>query len=110
VPGEACRLVIIDKLPFPVPSDPVYKARSLAEERAGRSSFQSLAIPMMTLTLEQAIGRLIRTVNDRGVVAVLDSRLSSTPYGRGIVASLPDFPVTTRLDQVQEFYTGKSFG
>lgn len=110
IPGNACRLVVIDKLPFPVPSDPIYKARSLAEERAGRRPFSSLAIPMMTLSLEQAIGRLIRTTTDRGVVAILDSRLSSTPYGRSIVTALPDFPVSTSLADVQAFFEGKRFG
>lgn len=110
VPGDACRLVIIDKLPFPVPSDPIFKARSLAEEKAGRRPFSTLSIPMMILTLEQGIGRLIRTKSDRGVVAILDSRLSSTPYGRSIVNALPDFPVTTQLGDVTEFFGGKSFG
>lgn len=110
IPGEACRLVIIDKMPFPVPSDPIFKARSLAEERAGRRPFSTLSIPMMTLTLEQGVGRLIRTKEDRGVVAIMDSRLSSTPYGRSIVNALPDFPTTTKLADVRDFYNGKSFG
>jgi ATP-dependent DNA helicase DinG len=110
VPGDACRLVVIDKLPFPVPTDPIFAAKSLAEERAGRKPFSSLAIPMMTLTLEQGVGRLIRTKSDRGVVAIMDSRLSATPYGRSIVSSLPDFPVTTRMIDVEDFYAGKSFG
>ncbi len=109
IPGNACRLVVIDKLPFPVPSDPVFKARSLVEERAGRRPFSSLSIPQMTLSLEQGIGRLIRTKTDKGVVAVLDSRLSSTSYGRGIVTALPSFPVTTELADVQAFYGGATF-
>lgn len=110
VPGEACRLVIIDKMPFPVPTDPIFAARSLAEEREGRRPFSTLSIPMMTLTLEQGCGRLIRTKTDRGVIAIMDSRLSSTPYGRSIVDSLPDFPVTTQLGDVRDFFSGKSFG
>jgi ATP-dependent DNA helicase DinG len=108
VPGDACRLVIVDKLPFPVPSDPIFQARALAEERAGRRSFSTLSIPMMTLSLEQAVGRLIRTKTDKGVVAILDSRLTSTPYGRGIVTALPNFPVTTKISDVQEFYGGQT--
>jgi ATP-dependent DNA helicase DinG len=104
VPGDACRLVIIDKLPFPVPTDPVFAARSLKEENEGRSSFNSLAIPMMILTLEQGLGRLIRSKTDRGVVAVMDSRLSGTPYGRRIVSALPEFPVTTKLADVRQFF------
>jgi ATP-dependent DNA helicase DinG len=110
VPGEACRLVVIDRMPFPVPSDPIFSARSLAEERAGRKPFSSLAIPMMVLTLEQGVGRLIRTKEDRGVVAIMDSRLSSTPYGRSIVGALPDFPVSVRLSDVRAFYQGATFG
>lgn len=110
IPGNACRLVIIDKMPFPVPTDPIFAARSLAEERAGRRPFSTLSIPMMTLTLEQGVGRLIRTKEDRGVVAIMDSRLSSTPYGRSIVNALPDFPVSTKLGDVRDFYSGKSFG
>lgn len=110
VPGDACRLVVIDKLPFPVPTDPVYAAKSLKEEREGRFPFNSLAIPGMILTLEQAIGRLIRTKKDRGVVAVLDSRLSSEKWGQRIVKALPEFPVTFELSKVEEFYGGKSFG
>lgn len=110
IPGNACRLVIIDKMPFPVPTDPIFAARSLAEERAGRRPFSTLSIPMMTLTLEQGVGRLIRTKEDRGMVAIMDSRLSSTPYGRSIVNALPDFPTTTKLSDARDFFNGKSFG
>lgn len=109
VPGDACRLVVVDKMPFPVPSDPIYQARSLAEKRAGRSPFADLAVPMMTLSLEQAVGRLIRTQEDSGVVAILDSRLSSTPYGMGIVTALPDFPTTTEMSMVKRFFDGERF-
>jgi len=102
--GDACRAVIIDKLPFPVPSEPIFAARCLAEEKAGRSPFYTLSIPMMSLVLNQGTGRLIRTVQDTGVVAVLDSRLTSTAYGRSIIDSLPDFPVTTKMAEVREFF------
>lgn len=107
VPGDACRLVIVDKLPFPVPSDPIYAAREQAERDANRHPFDSLAIPIMTLTLEQAIGRLIRRVSDTGVVMILDSRLSSTGYGRKIVHNLPNFPVTTLMSDVRAFFARK---
>lgn len=110
IPGNACRLVVIDKMPFPVPSDPIFKARSLAEEQAGRRPFATLSIPMMTLSLEQAVGRLIRTSTDRGVVAILDSRLSSTGYGREIASALPDFPRSTELADVRSFFQGNRFG
>lgn len=102
--GDTCRAVVLDKLPFPVPSDPIFEARELAEKRAGRRPFNSLSIPMMMLTLEQAQGRLIRTITDTGLFAVLDSRLTSTPYGRAIVDALPDFPVTTEMSAVRAFY------
>lgn len=104
--GETCRLVIIDKLPFPVPSDIMFAAKSnLVERKHGaRSSFNRLSIPMMSLVLIQGIGRLIRSVNDRGVVAILDPRLVSTPYGQKIVRTLPTFPVIDQMDAVKGFY------
>jgi ATP-dependent DNA helicase DinG len=104
--GETCRLVVIDKLPFPVPSDILFAARSQAVERkyGARSSFGKLSIPMMVLTLNQGFGRLIRSLDDRGVVAILDSRLSSTGYGKSIVKKLPPAPVVTDIAAVKEFY------
>jgi ATP-dependent DNA helicase DinG len=104
--GDTCRLVIIDKLPFPVPTDPIISARADEVERqhGPRSSFNRMTIPMMTLTLEQAYGRLIRTTADKGVVAILDSRLSSTGYGAKIVKGLPQSPRTTSFEEVRGFY------
>jgi ATP-dependent DNA helicase DinG len=104
IPGEACRLVCINKLPFAVPTDPVFQARCDQIKRRGGSDFNELSIPAMTLTLTQGFGRLIRTATDKGVVAILDSRLSSTGYGRRIVGALPDCPATTNLGAVREFY------
>lgn len=104
IQGEACRLVVIDKLPFPVPSEPVFQARGDALKRQGKSDFRDLSIPMMTLTLIQGYGRLVRTKKDFGVVAILDSRLSSTPWGNKIVDSMPDSPATTSLAEVRDFY------
>lgn len=104
--GDTCRLVIIDKLPFPVPTEPVFAARADQIDRHGGNSFGSLTIPAMTLTLVQGYGRLIRTSEDKGVVAILDSRLSSTGYGKKIVRSLPDSPRTTSLADVREFFSG----
>ena len=104
--GRTCRLVIVDKLPFPVPTDIMFAARCSAVERkhGSRSAFPRLSIPMMSLILIQAYGRLIRSRTDRGVVAILDPRLSSESYGRKIVQSLPDSPVTTSLTEVAGFY------
>jgi ATP-dependent DNA helicase DinG len=104
IQGDSLRLVIINKMPFPVPSEPVFQARGDMLKRQGKNDFNDLSIPMMTLTLQQGFGRLIRTMNDRGVVAILDSRLSGTGYGRKIVGDLPDCPVTTDLTQVKEFF------
>lgn len=102
--GDTCRLVVIDKLPFPVPTDPIIAARCDQIKRYGGNDFSQFTIPLMTLTLEQAYGRLIRTSQDRGVVAILDSRLSSTGYGQRIVKNLPGSPRTTVLADVQSFY------
>lgn len=104
--GRTCRLVIVDKLPFPVPSDIMFAARCSAVERkyGSRESFPRLSVPMMTLILIQAYGRAIRTVNDKAVVAILDPRLSSERYGRKIVDSLPNSPVTTQLTEVAGFF------
>ena len=102
--GDACRLVVIDKMPFPVPTDVMFKARSEDIDSAGGKSFRDLSIPMMTLALLQGFGRLIRTKNDRGVVAILDSRLSGKPYGRQIADAMPPAPKTTDLADVRAFY------
>lgn len=104
--GDTCRLVVIDKMPFPVPSDIMFNARAqLMNRRASRDvSFERLSVPMMTLTLVQGAGRLIRSVNDRGVIAILDPRLSSKGYGRRIVRSLPPAPVTDKIADVAGFY------
>jgi ATP-dependent DNA helicase DinG len=102
--GDTCRLVVIDKLPFPVPTEPVFAARSEQVERLGGSSFRDLTIPMMTLTLVQGYGRLIRTAEDKGVVAILDSRLTNTGWGGKIVKGLPGSPRATDFSTVKEFY------
>lgn len=106
IQGEACRLVVIDKLPFPVPSEPVFQARADRVKRQGKSDFSALSVPMMTLTLTQGYGRLIRTKKDKGVVAILDSRLSGTGWGNKIVEALPDSPATTSLAEVGSFFGG----
>jgi ATP-dependent DNA helicase DinG len=97
IPGDALRMVVIDKLPFPVPTDLQFAARCEAiNARAGRDvSFRKLSMPVMTLPLVQAVGRLLRTKDDRGVLAILDPRLTSKPYGATILNSLPPAHVTT---------------
>jgi ATP-dependent DNA helicase DinG len=104
VPGQALRLVILDKIPFPVPSDPVVRARGLALEGEGQNPFTAYHVPTAAITLKQGFGRLLRTASDRGVVALLDRRLVTRGYGKALLASLPPAPRTQRLDDVVEFF------
>lgn len=102
VPGENCRVVAIDRIPFPRPDDPVAQARSRAVEAAGGNGFMAVSVNHAALLLAQGSGRLIRTATDRGVVAVLDSRLATAGYGRFLINSLPEFWRTTDSQQTQE--------
>jgi ATP-dependent DNA helicase DinG len=107
VPGRALRLVVIDKLPFDVPSDPLVAARCARIEDAGESSFMSYLVPAAALGLKQGFGRLIRTADDRGVVAVLDPRIVKKGYGKVFLASLPAARRCTSFDEVRAFWTGE---
>ncbi len=89
VPGETCQLVIIDRIPFPRPDDPLMSARQRAADKAGSNGFMTVAATHAALLLAQGSGRLIRTTTDRGVVACLDSRLVTARYGSFLRASLP---------------------
>lgn len=95
VPGATCRLVLIDRIPFPRPDDPVRSARAEAVDAAGGSGFMAVAASHAALLLAQGAGRLIRTTTDRGVVAVLDPRLVTARYGEFLVRSLPPLWRTT---------------
>jgi ATP-dependent DNA helicase DinG len=95
VPGGACQLVVIDRVPFPRPDDPLHSARQRAVERSGGNGFMTVAAPHAALLLAQGAGRLIRRANDRGVVAVLDPRLVRARYGAFLRASLPPMWFTT---------------
>ncbi len=95
VPGETCQLVIIDRIPFPRPDDPLMSARQRAVEKAGGNGFMQVAATHAALLLAQGSGRLIRTSTDRGVVAVLDPRLATARYGGFLKASLPPMWTTT---------------
>jgi ATP-dependent DNA helicase DinG len=95
VPGPACRLVLIDRIPFPRPDDPVRSARSEAVAAAGGNGFMSVSATHAALMLAQGAGRLIRGTEDRGVVAVLDPRLATARYGEFLTRSLPSFWRTT---------------
>jgi ATP-dependent DNA helicase DinG len=95
VPGETCQLVLIDRIPFPRPDDPLMSARQKAADRAGGNGFMQVAATHAALLLAQGAGRLIRTTTDRGVVAVLDPRLATARYGGFLKASLPPMWTTT---------------
>jgi ATP-dependent DNA helicase DinG len=91
VPGPTCQLVIIDRIPFPRPDDPLMQARQRRVAESGGNGFMEVAVGHAGLLLAQGSGRLIRTLDDRGVVAVLDSRLATKRYGEYLRASMPDF-------------------
>ncbi|MET0495058.1 MAG: ATP-dependent DNA helicase [Actinoplanes sp.] len=97
VPGDACQLVVIDRLPFPRPDEPLAAARSAAVDATGGSGFAAVSVPIAAIRLAQGVGRLIRSTGDKGVVAVLDSRLETARgYGAFLRKSLPPFWYTTR--------------
>jgi len=102
VPGDACQLVVIDRLPFPRPDEPLAAARSAAVDAAGGSGFAAVSVPIAAVRLAQGVGRLIRSLSDRGVVAVLDSRLETARgYGPFMRRTLPPFWYTTKPDVVE---------
>ncbi len=103
VAGEALSCVVIDKLPFAAPDDPVLVARLDALREGGLNPFTEWQIPNAVIALRQGAGRLIRDIHDRGVLVLCDPRLSSRPYGRLFLASLPAFPRTRTLAEVQAF-------
>jgi len=100
VPGDALQLVVIDKLPFAPPDDPVFEARGLRLKQQGRSVFADQALPEAVVTLKQGAGRLIRSETDRGILVVCDHRLTSKGYGSRMVAALPSM---RRLMGQQDF-------
>jgi ATP-dependent DNA helicase DinG len=104
VVGEALSCVIIDRLPFASPADPVTAARIEAINARGGDAFADYQVPLAILALKQGLGRLIRHRTDRGVLAVLDPRLRTMGYGRRFLASLPPAPVTHDLDAVERFF------
>lgn len=106
VAGEALSCVIIDRLPFASPADPLVSARIKVIADRGGQPFHEYQVPLATLTLLQGLGRLIRTRTDRGVLAILDPRLTRMPYGRRFLGSLPPAPITDSLDVVERFLDG----
>jgi len=110
VQGEQLSCVIIDRLPFAVPSDPVVAARVKAIDHAGGNAFSDYQVPSAVITLKQGFGRLIRSLHDRGLLALLDNRILKKSYGRVFVESLPNYTRTTDMRKVERFFGTESGG
>ena len=106
VQGEALSCVIVDRLPFAVPSDPVVAARMKAIEATGGAPFFEYQVPSAVITLKQGFGRLIRSLEDRGVLMLLDPRIQRQRYGRVFLESLPPYRVTNDIGVVEQFFNG----
>ncbi len=104
VPGRALRLVVLEKIPFAVPTDPVVQARGQAIEAAGGNAFVDLSVPAAAISLKQGFGRLIRTRSDRGIVALLDERVHRRGYGKKLLAGLPPARRSDSLEEVRAFW------
>lgn len=104
VRGEQLSCVIIDKLPFAVPTDPIVAARQRYIEDSGGSSFHEYSVPQAIIALKQGLGRLIRSTTDKGVLAVLDPRLRTKAYGRTFLRSLPPCRVTSQIDELASIF------
>src|SRR5438477_3284828 len=108
VRGEQLSCVVIDKLPFAVPSDPIIAARQRHIEDQGGSSFYEYSVPQAIISLKQGLGRLIRSTTDRGVLAVLDPRLRTKMYGQMFLKSLPPCRVTSDVDSLHEIFEARA--
>ncbi|MEO8291344.1 MAG: ATP-dependent DNA helicase, partial [Gaiellaceae bacterium] len=108
IPGESLSLLVIDKLPFAAPEEPIVEARCERITREGGDWFAEYALPTAVLQLRQGFGRLIRGHGDEGVVAILDPRLRTRAYGRRFLEALPPAPVVADLDAVASFFGGRA--
>jgi ATP-dependent DNA helicase DinG len=102
VPGNSCVLVTIDRIPFPRPDEPVMSARAAQADAGGGSGFMQISLPRAALLLAQGTGRLIRSIEDRGVVAILDSRIVNKRYGSVLLNSMPPLWRTSDKSVVRE--------
>ena len=110
MPGDALSVVIIDKLPFQPPDDPVVAARIAQAEKNGGKPFMDYQLPHAALSLKQGAGRLIRTETDRGVLMICDTRLADKPYGRLLLNALPAMTRTRKLEVVERFFAAETLG
>ena len=108
VQGEQLSCVIVDKLPFAVPTDPIMKARTEAIAAAGGNAFNDLQVPQAVIALKQGFGRLIRSLTDRGVLMLLDPRVRTTRYGKVFLESLPPYQRTDDMREVERFFEQKT--
>jgi Rad3-related DNA helicase len=104
VPGEALSLVVIDRLPFEPPDDPVHEARVARMKARGENLFREYVLPQVVLQLKQGVGRLLRADDDRGVMAILDARLHTKGYGKSVLRALPPAPLVTTMKDVERFF------
>ncbi len=108
VPGESLSLLVIHKLPFAAPGDPLVEARCERIDALGGDWFREYSLPSAVLQLRQGVGRLIRSHADRGVIAILDPRVRSQPYGRAFLESVPACPVTSDRAAVEDFFAAEA--
>jgi Rad3-related DNA helicase len=104
VPGQALSLVVIDRLPFEPPDDPVHQARVARMKARGENWFREYVLPQVILQLKQGVGRLLRADDDRGVMAILDARLHTRGYGKSVLRTLPPAPLVTSFEEVERFF------
>jgi ATP-dependent DNA helicase DinG len=105
VKGDSLSSVIIDKLPFMPPDDPVFKARAEKMQASGSNPFMEYQLPQAIINLKQGIGRLIRDTSDYGVLTICDPRLLTKSYGKQVLASLPVMEITRDISGVEDFYS-----
>ncbi len=105
IPGRALSMVIVDRLPFPSPGEPVFSARCRAIDAEGGSSFMALSLPLAAMDLKQGFGRLIRSRRDRGVLALLEDRIMTRRYGGLLLGALPKVPITREIGEVRRHFS-----
>jgi ATP-dependent DNA helicase DinG len=104
--GDACQMVLIDRVPFPRPDDPLWSARRDAATEAGVSAFATVDLPRAANLTAQGAGRLIRSMDDQGLIVLCDRRLQTKSYGRAIINTLPEMPIITDQNEVIAYLEG----